>query len=159
MEWTTLYFGKYKGKTLPQVLFIDPDWFFWAIDEGIFNDKSEALKTEAGELEWKARNILIPSSDRESYEVEYYIHPQNVFMDFIIIPKDTPTHAGPGTTMRSKVIDMRTPIAYKTNDNDKLGYKKLVKCLKFVFFKDKNYKMNKALCEDFFNDDSKFAAK
>jgi len=30
MAWSTLPFGKHKGKTLPQIVFADPDWFFWA---------------------------------------------------------------------------------------------------------------------------------
>jgi len=30
MTWTELPFGKYVGMTLPQVLFTDPGWFFWA---------------------------------------------------------------------------------------------------------------------------------
>jgi hypothetical protein len=28
--FSELPFGKYTGLTLPQVLFMDPGWFFWA---------------------------------------------------------------------------------------------------------------------------------
>jgi hypothetical protein len=35
-EWIDLWFEKHKGKTLPQVMFTDPGWFFWARDEEIF---------------------------------------------------------------------------------------------------------------------------
>jgi hypothetical protein len=28
--WSVLDFGKHKGRTLPWVMFHDPDWFFWA---------------------------------------------------------------------------------------------------------------------------------
>jgi len=38
MRWSTLKSGKYEGKTLPQVLFKDPDYFFWAIEEGVFDN-------------------------------------------------------------------------------------------------------------------------
>ena len=31
MKWTKVPFGKYAGKTLPQIAFIDPDWLFWLI--------------------------------------------------------------------------------------------------------------------------------
>ena len=33
MIWTTLNFSRHVGKTLPQILFSDPDWFFWAMDK------------------------------------------------------------------------------------------------------------------------------
>jgi hypothetical protein len=29
--WSKLYFGKHVGKSLPQILFYDPDYFFWGI--------------------------------------------------------------------------------------------------------------------------------
>ena len=29
-DWTQLTNTKHKGKTLPQVIFNDPDYFFWA---------------------------------------------------------------------------------------------------------------------------------
>ncbi len=157
MGWTTLEFGKHKGKTLPQVLFIDPDWFFWAIKNEAFN-KPPALKAEADDLNWKAQNILIPKPDRESYEVEYFIHPaQNKFSYFSIVPKDKPLHVGSSKAFRSTVIDMKIPSLY--NKYDKSGFKRFLECLKLDYFGDKSYKMTKARCEDFFNDDSNFAAK
>lgn len=36
-----LSFGKHSEKTLPQVLFRDPDWFFWAWEEGVFENRPE----------------------------------------------------------------------------------------------------------------------
>ncbi len=157
MGWTTLEFGKHEGKTLPQVLFIDPDWFFWATDNEVFQ-KSKAFKTEADELEWKAQNILIPRPDRELYEVEYFIHPsQNKFSHFSIVSKDKPLHVGSSSTHRSEVINMRYPRLLNTYD--KSGCKRLLKCLKQDYFGKESYKMTKARCEDFFNNDSNFAAK
>ena len=39
MSWSSLEFGKHEGKTIPQVVFSDPDWFFWAIQEDVFRNK------------------------------------------------------------------------------------------------------------------------
>ena len=38
MKWTVVNFGKFKDKnlTLPQIVLQDPDWFFWAVGEGVF---------------------------------------------------------------------------------------------------------------------------
>ena len=34
--WTIILFGKYEGKTLPQIVLRDPDWFFWEKHETLF---------------------------------------------------------------------------------------------------------------------------
>jgi hypothetical protein len=46
--WIPLWFGKHKGKTLPQVVFADPDYFFWAIEKRKFPIE---LVAEAREME------------------------------------------------------------------------------------------------------------
>ncbi len=47
VAWSELTFGKHKGKTLPQVLFADPEYFFWAYEERVFKG---GLAAEAEEL-------------------------------------------------------------------------------------------------------------
>jgi hypothetical protein len=59
MAWSTLAFGKHKGKTLPQIVFTDPDWFFWAIEENVFKGP---LRREAERIDARARAIRIPMS-------------------------------------------------------------------------------------------------
>ena len=50
MAWTELNFGKHAGKSLPQILFADPDWFFWAVDNNVFANRP-ALSQEASTRE------------------------------------------------------------------------------------------------------------
>jgi len=38
MTWPNLSFGKHIGKSLPQIVLSDPDWFFWAVEENIFRE-------------------------------------------------------------------------------------------------------------------------
>ena len=33
MRWSAVPFGKYKGKTFPEIIVRDPDWFFWILAE------------------------------------------------------------------------------------------------------------------------------
>ena len=33
MHWSAVPFGKYKGKTFPEIIVRDPDWFFWVLPE------------------------------------------------------------------------------------------------------------------------------
>jgi hypothetical protein len=39
MRWTTLNFGTHEGKSLPQIVISDPDWFFWAVARGVFTGR------------------------------------------------------------------------------------------------------------------------
>ena len=56
-EWIELPFGKHKGKTLPQVMFTDPDWFFYTYGKGYFNARGN-LRIEANEIFKKSNNSL-----------------------------------------------------------------------------------------------------
>ena len=65
MAWSVLPFGKYKGKTLPEIIARDPDWFFWMQPK--FYGR---LAKEAKYLERRARAIKIPGSFGKNVEVE-----------------------------------------------------------------------------------------
>ena len=54
--YTPLMFGKFKGKTLPQVVFVDPDYFFWLHGKNILHGR---LRQEADEIYGKATAIRL----------------------------------------------------------------------------------------------------
>ena len=56
MQWSVLPFSKYKGKTLPEIIVRDIDWFFW-MQPKLYGRIGE----EAEDLARKARAIKIPS--------------------------------------------------------------------------------------------------
>lgn len=72
MTWSELPFGRHLSKTLPQVLFADPDWFFWAFEQGRFWG---ALAVEADDLYRKATRIKIPPGPDEPLVAEYALDP------------------------------------------------------------------------------------
>lgn len=154
MTWSILKFGKRKGKTLPQIVFFDPGWFFWAIENEIFNGKG-ALLSEAEDINKKARNIRIPQNDHEKMIAEYRIHmPSKKFDHMEIIPDSQPRHDGPTRTYRSESIDLSIP--YQIAPFDKLGYRQFISDLKFCLFGNPSYMMTKKRCEAFFEDDGNF---
>lgn len=154
MSWSEIYFGKHKGKTLPQVVFSDPDWFFWAIDHGVFTGKG-VLENEAKEIKKKATSIRIPQKGSKELVAEYGLHPSNrTFCDLEIVPKSRPPHEGSTETFRSPVIDLSVPRQIK--DYDKLGCRILISTVKFYLFGDPKRQMTKKRCEGFFSDDSNF---
>ena len=151
--WTPLWFskGRHKGKTLPRIVLSDPDWFFWAYDEGVFENKGDRLRREAREVFDKSTHIKIPKPDPKNWTVEYDIHPGvGKFLRFSVVKKTHPRHAGSTPTLRDDCIDMSYSWHIKGYDN--MGGKLFIKSLKYYVFGSSNYRFSKKRCEDFFND-------
>jgi len=155
MPWSIVSFGKHRGKTLPQIIFSDPDWFFWAIEKGVFKNKG-SLATEAQEVHKKATKIKIPNNDNDELVVEYIVHqPTGKFSHFDVIPSSRPHHEGSSATFGRNVIDISVP--RQIADYDKLGCKQLLSSLKYYVFGNKSVRMTKKKCEDFFDTSNNFA--
>lgn len=156
MIWSEVKFGKHEGKTLPQILFSDPDWFFWAIEKNIFMNRGTNIQSQANDLYDKARNIKIPNNEDENLVVEYISeYPSGKFSRFEIIPKNTPYHTGSSPTSRSPMIDMSIP--RRMAKYDKTGCKNLLTFIKRYFFGKSSARLTKQRCEDFFSDSKNFA--
>ncbi len=157
MSWTVVDFGKFrdKNKTLPQILFSDPDWFFWAVEGGAFKNQM-SLQAEAADLQRKATHIRVPQKDAADRQVvEHYIHaPTMKYSHFILVPESKPFHAGSSPSMRADVIDMSFPRSIAKYD--KTGCKLLIDSLKQTYFGSKSKRVTKALCEQFFDDGGNF---
>lgn len=154
MSWTILTFGKHEGKTLPQVIFSDPDWFFWAIDKEIFKG---SLASEARELDRKARNIKLPQKNKKERMVaEYAIHPSTrSFGHMELVPESRPHHVGSTPTFRKDVIDLSTP--REMANYDKLVCSILIHSVKYYLFGNRSARMTRKRCEEFFENDENFA--
>ena len=155
MPWSIVSFGKHSGRTLPQIIFSDPDWFFWAIEKGVFKNKG-SLATEAQEVYEKATKIKIPNNENDELVVEYVVHqPTGKFSHFDVIPSSRPRHEGSSPTSRKKVIDISVP--RQIADYDKMGCRQLLSSLKYYVFGNKSVRMTKKKCEDFFDTSNNFA--
>jgi len=153
MTWTRLNFGRHEGKTLPQVLFTDPDWFFWAYENGIL---TKVLPEEAKELYRKARSIRVPQSGGEKKVIEYIIHqPTGRFGTIQLVPESRLDHEAASPTLRSDVIDLSIP--RQIASYDKFGGKTLILALKHILFGNGKYNMTKRRCEEFFENDENFS--
>jgi hypothetical protein len=154
MNWTTLPFRKYHDKTLPQVVFQDPDWFFWAYETKLFENKG-SLREEAEEIYRKATSIKIPQTGTERLVAEYAIcHDTGKFLDVELVPETRSEHVGSTATERRNVFDLSVPRQH--SHYDKRGCKRLVSSLKRYLFHDRKFRLTKQRCENFFNDDSNF---
>jgi len=150
MNWTTLGFGKHRGLTLPQVMFKDPDWFFWASEDKAFKG---FLLYEAKEIYKKATRIRVPQNGKEPRLAEYAI--QRSTGRFLTMVLRAQSELPSPNTLRLDVIDMIVPRQF--SGCDKQGYIELLQNIKHYLFGDSSYHMTKRSCEAFFDDDSNFA--
>lgn len=154
MPWTEISFGKHKGKTMPQLLFSDPDYFYWAYENDAFV-KNRINQNEVTNIFNKSCNIKIPNIEGGTRVADYYIHPPTGrFSHMQLVFENTPKHEGTSSTIRKDVIDMSVP--RQIAPYDKTGCKTLVNNIKFYLFGNERYSMTKKRCEDFFDDDDKF---
>jgi hypothetical protein len=154
VSWSILNFGKHRGKSLPQVIFNDPDWFFWAVGTKVFEGKG-ALGHEAADLARKATAIRIPNNDDNHLIAEYAVHPPTgKFSSMEIIPTERPKHEGSTHTVRRNVIDLS--MAQRIAPYDKLGCRSLISSAKLVLFGSKSVRMDRVRCERFFDDRDNF---
>jgi len=153
--WTAIFWPcQYKGLTLPQVLFKNPDWFFNEVETHRFDSKGP-IAQEAYDLNWKARHILIPRNERNDLVAEYTRFPSNhSFARLEIVPGSQEL---PPRSERKDVIDLAYPRQFK--NDDKSGFDLLLSDLKFIFFGNSRYRMTREQCEAFFENDHHFLSR
>jgi hypothetical protein len=152
MSWTKLDSGKHAGKTLPQLLFADPDYFFWGVEVGAFKG---ALTAEAAELRHRATHVKIHQSGAEQLVAEYVIHPGvKKFTDLNFVPKSRPAHEGGSQTFRMDHIDLSVP--RRISHYDKKGGKMLISVVKQHYFGSASARMTRERCEQFFDEKKNF---
>lgn len=147
-RWTPLKFSTHKGKTLPQVVLRDPDWFFWAMSKAIFYGR---LKKEAKEVAFKACNIRLPKRDPDNWRVEYHFYEEEKFLGFSIVDAETASLSSSSGHF-STHLDLSLPRRKKKYD--KLGGKLMLAKFRDYYFDGS--KLTKEKCEKFFSDDRNF---
>jgi hypothetical protein len=140
-------FGKYQGLTLPQILFADPDYFFWL--KGVLKG---ALASEINELARKACRVRIPKEPAEAFIVEYIFEPEGQFVCFRIVRKDRERYPGSHIIHRATHLDFSYLRSQK--EYGKVGYKRFLRCFRKSFFGNESAHMTKNRCEEFFNGDN-----
>lgn len=155
MAWTKIFYVKkeLRGKTLPEIVIKDPDYFFFCYEKNFFEGE---FKSEAITIYKRAQAIRIPNSEGNDLIIEYSFHPRTgKFLDFEIIPRSQPRHIGDTYTFRKDVIDLYLP--RKKAEYDKLGNKNMIKGLKFILGRHYNIeRFTKEFWENFFDNEKNF---
>jgi hypothetical protein len=147
MKWTTLKFGKHVGRTLPQVVLSDPNWFFWAISKGIFNDR---LGYEAEALERRAGNIRIPKRHSKKWEVEYRWDRDGRFLRFDFVK----AKSGFQHPLFSRLPHLDLAYVRRGGIHDIRDCRRLIRDFRRLYFEGRN--LAKKRCEWFFGGEKHF---
>ena len=145
MKWTTLNFGKHSGLSLPQIILSDADWFFWALNKGVFWGR---LAIEAEELAARARAIKIPKPDPENWLVEYRREDNGRFLEFGFVRADEPLYYGDRHVYRMPYLDLS--FIRRSRTYDKQGCRNLLHDFRRLYFGD-GIRLTKRRCEEFFS--------
>ena len=105
MRWSVVPFGRYAGKTLPEIIVRDLDWFFWVLPK-LYGRIAE----EAQELARRARAIKIPQRGCKRLEVEYQFDMDRRFCGFRFVDPSTPYSRW---SARLRYLDLRWPLRVK----------------------------------------------
>lgn len=148
MRWTAVPFGKYEGKTLPEIIVRDLDWFFWALPK-LYGK----LADEAQELARKARAIKIPKSDKGKLEVKYQYEFGHKFCGFSFVKADSFHNTRWAT--RLPYLDLSWPFRRKYN---KRAGRIMIHDFRVNYF-GKRKRLTKNRCEEFFSNDRNFISR
>jgi hypothetical protein len=150
MNWTVVDFGKYRGKNkiLPQIVFDDPDWFFWMYERRHFQG---SLALEAEYVARRARLIKVPSRDELPRVAEYTQGRDGKFAMLELVEESRPFHP---RSVRYPWIDLGYP--FSLHGYDKSGGRRIVRQAKFVLFGNESYQMTRERAAAFFDDDRNF---
>lgn len=155
MSYNVLVFGKHKGRTLPYVIFNDPDWFFYMYhNEGLFG----RYANEADELYIKATHIRIPGrDDNNPLEAEYVVDDDSGGLeDFSIVHEEEYQDNFGVKTYRKNAINIGYAIEISTRDG--VSRQLLKKRLKSYLFGDAKIRLTTNMCEAFFDNAENFVS-
>jgi hypothetical protein len=153
MTWGVMPFGRHKGKTLPEIIVRDLDWFFWMLPK-LYGK----LGTEARDLARKACAIKIPKGHRRKLEVEYRYEFDNGselgrrFCGFAFVKAETWFSRW---TIRLPHLDLALPLRRK--EYDKRAGRILIRDFRIHYF-GKHKRLTKQRCEEFFSNNDNFIA-
>jgi hypothetical protein len=146
--WSEIEFGRYTGCTLPELLFVDPDYFFWVYEQGVFNGMCGTKR-----LYRRATSIRIPPRYGPDLAVEYIIC-SGRFEGMQLSPANMALDGGGSTSLLKPVIDMSFPRSLRAFD--KGGMKIMIRDLKEIVFGNPSHRMTKQRIVEFFAKDNNF---
>jgi hypothetical protein len=145
MYFPKLRRGKYKGKTFPEVLLTDPDWFFWVQKNGKFGSLQ---KNERTSLYVRAISIKIPDVKGIPAKAMYILKPgTKLLVEVKIVPKEDNSVNSPDAFF-SDALNLEIPSQFGVNS--KYYSNPVLALVKRIYFGSSSAQLTKEQCEEFF---------
>ena len=149
--WSELTFGRHQGKTLPQIVLSDPDWFFWALRKKVF---CSPLAGEVKDIAYKICHIKIPRPNPEDWKFEFICNSDGKLLDLRLLRAEDAVY-GHVNKQIIGVLDMSWPRLW--GGYGKSSGKLLLAAIRHYYFDGS--RMTKARCEVFFSNNANFVWK
>ena len=101
--WVHLDFGRHAGKTLPELVFTDPQYFFQTLTDEIFHDD---LFIQAAIINRRMKHILPPRPRPSKWEFLIDLGSEKEFKDFKIVMIDNREHEKEQWQFRAKHLNL-----------------------------------------------------
>jgi len=156
VHWAVVTFGKHYGRTLPEIVFHDPGYFFWAIREDVFRGRA-GLEREAKLIDQRARRIRVPSDGAGTPKINYvFSRFDGRFSHLKLVSPDNLSDDCDSRSLRRDVIDLG--LLFDARHDFKVDGELLIASLKSIVFGDAGYRMTRKRCEAFFSNIENFVA-
>jgi hypothetical protein len=164
MNWTVLNVGKHAGITLPRLIFLNPDYFYWALYESDIFD--HIPNYELDYVTARAMSIKVPVINGIHQLVRYDFRwvrkrlrngrftETKRFDGLSFFNSPFPNGGYPRGMFLQDVIDLSFP--YWVNHYNKMGYNKMIKDIKCIYYGSRSYYMTRRRCEEFFENGNNF---
>lgn len=156
MNFSPIYFindANLKGRTLPEILFRRPNWFFFCYDKSVFDRKGPEIAAEVNFLYDRARRIAIPhDADGKPCQVVYAQFPQAAKLGAVEIVSADIRPDSP-RCWAADHIDLST--AYSRFRWDQAGGRRIARLVARLFFPGRG-SITRKRCEAFFLDPINF---
>ena len=144
-----LDFGRHYRLTLSQVVFRDPDYFFWAYEGGVL--ASHGYGSRAAGIYERATHIRIPRMGPEPWVAEYAVRGGRLWGVEVVPASQYRDFSAPRLPWLDLSYARRV-----CGGKDKTGAELIVRAVKLAWYGDPSERMDRKKCDDFFKSDEHF---
>jgi hypothetical protein len=144
-----LDFGKHYRLSLSQVMFRDPDWFFWAMESGVL--ARHGYESRAAEICDRATHIRIPRAGSAPWVAKYVVRRERLWA-VEVVPASFPREFNAPCLPWFDLSYARSLCGRM----DKTGADLIVRAVKSAWYGNSSERMDRQKCDGFFKSDEHF---
>jgi len=126
-KWTPIRFGRYEGLIIPEIVWRDISYFYWALSQDVFRGE---LEHQARIVAGRAAHILPPGGD-DNFEFVIERNKRGKLMKIAILKKRTRSRARDRLVTRCRHLDLAIIDEFYASCRRDAA-EKLLECLKLA---------------------------